>query len=139
MPCSDVTERLSLTLDHEDRVIGYELTKQTCGGSVAGRGLIRELVKHQTADEVAAIQPEAVLAHTESSDDVLEYLRLKHLFSIQAALAVFGGNASEEQSRLLTIEPVDHGPDDLTILATVHLEVLTDKIKACGLCDGCGE
>ncbi len=138
MPCSDVTERLSLTLDHEDRVIGYELTKQTCGGSVAGRGLIRELVKHRTADEVLALRAETVVADTDGSDDVLEYLRLKHLFSLQAALAVFGGDASDEQSRLLTIESVDYGPDDVTIVATVHLEVLTDKIKACGLCDGCG-
>lgn len=139
MPCTDVTELLTLTLDNADRVVSYELTKQTCGGAVAGRGLIRDWVKLRPVSEVVALQPATVLAESHRKGTVNEYLTLKHLFSIQAALASYQGQTSNHEPGLLQIESIDHGPDDTRIQARIKLDVLTEKIRACGLCgDACG-
>jgi hypothetical protein len=137
MPCTDVTENLRLVLDHEDRITDYELSKQTCGGAVAGRGLIRKWVKHKQVHEVLGLTAPEVLAGSDIKSGTDEYLYLKHLFSIQETLSAFTG-AAESDSELLSILAVDHGPENVTIQARINLEALTDRIKACGLCgDSC--
>lgn len=138
MPCTDVTENLRLVLDRDDRIVDYELSKQTCGGAVAGRGLIRKWVKDQTVEEVLALNAKAVLESSKTRSTTDEYLHLKHLFSIQETLSAYTG-ASDNENELLSILSVDYGPEGSTIHARINLEVLTDRIKACGLCgDKCG-
>ena len=137
MPCTDVTELLTLTLDHHDRVIAYTLVKQTCGGAVAGRGLIRDWVKHAGVDQVLALSAEQLVAECERGT-VNEYLMLKHLFTVQAALRTYVGAAQDDDGELIEIESIEHSPDRSEIHARVKLNVLTEKIKACGLCgDSC--
>ena len=139
MPCNDVTENLRLVLDPADRIIDYELSKQTCGGAVAGRGLIREWVKHRPIDEVLRLDAKEVLEGSKVRSSTDEYLHLKHLFSIQETLSAYTG-ASDNENELLSILSVGYGPEGSTIHARINLELLTDRIKACGLCgDGCGE
>ena len=138
MPCTDVTENLRLVLDSEERIIDYELSKQTCGGAVAGRGLIRKWVKHQPVDKVLQLTGQEVLAGSDIKSGTDEYSHLKHLFSIQETLSAFIG-ATDNESELLSILSVDYGPEGASIQARINLEVLTDRIKACGLCgDKCG-
>lgn len=138
MPCTDVTENLKLVLDSEERIIDYELSKRTCGGAVAGRGLIRKWVKHRPVDAVLQLTGQEVLAGSEIKSGTDEYLHLKHLFAIQETLSAFTG-ATDNESELLSILSVDYGPEGASIQARINLEVLTDRIKACGLCgDKCG-
>ena len=138
MPCTDVTENLRLVLDPEERILDYELSKQTCGGAVAGRGLIRKWVKHRPIDEVMRLTAQEILEGSEIKSSTDEYLHLKHLFSIQETLSAFTG-AADNENELLSILAVDYGPEGTSIHARINLAVLTDRIKACGLCgDKCG-
>lgn len=137
MPCTNVTELLELTLDSEDRVLDYSLTKETCGGKVAGRGLIRDWVKLKSAESVLALLPQEMLEKSDNPDVTTEYLRLKHLFSVQAALATLFGSDSGTEG-FITVESVQYALDETRLSARVDLDILTDKIKACGLCgDAC--
>ena len=137
MTCSDVTENLRLVLDAEERISDYVLTKQTCGGAVAGRGLIRKWVKHKRVEDVLRLTAQEVLDGSDIKSSTDEYLQLKHLFSIQETLLAFTGT-TDNDTDLLSIESVDYGPDGARITARINLEVLTDRIKACGLCgDNC--
>jgi hypothetical protein len=138
MPCTDVTEVLVLSLDNSDRVQTYSLHKETCGGAVAGRGLIRDWVKHREVAEVLALQPAELLMQTNRRGTVNEYLTLKHLFSIQGALAAYRGEMADHEPGLLQIESIEYAPDETRLQARIKLDVLTEKIKACGLCgDAC--
>jgi len=137
MPCTDVTENLRLVLDPEERIIDYELSKQTCGGAVAGRGLIRKWVKHKPVEEILRLSARKVLEGSRIKSSTDEYLHLKHLFSIQETLSAYTGKTDNEND-LLSILSVDFGPEGTSVHARINLEVLTDRIKACGLCgDGC--
>ena len=138
MPCTDITELLTLILDHHDRVTAYTLVKRTCGGAVAGRGLIRDWVKHQDIDRVLALRGEQLLTEP-ARGPANEYLRLKHLFTVQAALRTYVGVAQDDDLELIEIESIEHSADHSEIRAVVKLSVLTEKIRACGLCgDNCG-
>ena len=139
MPCQDVTEVVRLTVDNDDRVLSYELLKQTCGGAVAGRGLVRDAVKLRTIDDILAITPKDILDVSRHKSTVNEYLLLKHLFAIQATLAAFRGTETAHEPGMLQIESVDYAPGTTHIQARIKLDLLTEKIKACGLCgDSCG-
>jgi len=134
MPCTDVTEFLVLDLDDRERVMNYELTKQTCGGAVAGRGLIREWVKGRTVDEILALSPEIVLGGSDNRDTVYEYLCLKHLFSIQAALRAYLGAGLPNGPCPADLLSLEHAPGRITLRARLKLGLITNAIKACGLC-----
>ncbi|MBD3256804.1 hypothetical protein GF377_00120 [candidate division GN15 bacterium] len=139
MPCTDVTELLSITLDTTDRVTLYALHKETCGGAVAGRGLIRDHVKDKTVAEILTLQPGDVVAESDRGGSVNEYLLVKHLLAVQSALAAYEGREADTDTGLLQIEAIEYGPERTVIQARIQLDVLTDKIKACGLCgDSCG-
>ena len=136
MPCTDVTEILEITLDARDRVVAYSLSKQTCGGAVAGRGLIRSWVKNKPLDEILTLSPARLVQDSRSPDELQEYLRLKHLFSIQALLGRYSGRPEFDDDSLVEVLSIDYDQSGARIRARLNLEVITEKIKACGLC-GC--
>ena len=137
MPCNDVSEILEIRLDNAERVVDYSLSKQTCGGMVAGRGLIRDWVKGRSIDEIIALSGAQVLSESDNPDATWEYLRLKHLFSIQAALSEFEGKSSSDgDTRFVEMLAVDYGPEGVSLTAKLNVDVISDEIKACGLC-GC--
>ena len=138
MPCNDVTEILRLSLDPDDRVISYSLSKLSCGGAVPGRSLIRKWVKHQTVADILQLNPKQVIDDVKSEDPIEEYLHLKHLFAIQLALTTFLGGQAGRPDDACVINTISNSPDGTELLVELKVNVLTDKIKACGLCDTCG-
>jgi hypothetical protein len=138
MPCNDVTEVLRLTLDREDRVISYSLSKLSCGGAVPGRSLIRKWVKHQSVADILQLDPKQIVDDIRVENPIEEYLHLKHLFAIQMALTTFLGGQAGRPNDACVINTVSNGPDGTELLVELKVNVLTDKIKACGLCDTCG-
>lgn len=138
MPCNDVTEILKLTLDPEDRVIRYSLSKLSCGGAVPGRSLIRKWVKHQTAAAILQLNPKLIVDDVQTEDPIEEYLHLKHLFAIQMALTTFLGGQAGRPDDACVINTISNGPEGTELLVELKVNVLTDKIKSCGLCDTCG-
>jgi hypothetical protein len=138
MPCNDVTEVLTLKFDQQDRIVGYTLVKLTCGGSVTGRSLIKNWVKHRTADEVLRLTHEQLLSEARCGDEVEEYLHLKHLFSIQSALAAMMGKSGGGPQDFCVINTLASGPEGTELIAELNIEVITEKIRACGRCSTCG-
>lgn len=134
MPCNDITEIVKLTLDSSDRITDYSLHKEMCGGSVAGRGLIRDLVKQVSVDNVLALSPAEAIDGYER-DETLTYLRLKHLFTIQSLLREYTGVARPQDSNLIEMLSVEQSEAGIALVARVALDALTDRIRACGLCN----
>jgi len=144
MPCDDVTEVLHLLLDPEDRVQGYSLIKRTCGRAVGERSLIHAWAAGRSAVDILGADLDAFLdahAPADGSDtaEAEELLALKHLFALQAGLAVLAGDASGAAGETCAIESMVYGPEGCEFVGQVRVDVLTDKIKACGRCGvGCG-
>ncbi len=139
MPCSDVTEVLSLTLDPDDRVTHYSLLKLTCGGGVGNPSLLRKWIENRTAQDVMGATPADILQAIPTTSDTWEFLTIKHLFAVQAGLKALGGDAPSTPDSVCAIETIEHGPKGIRMMALIKVDILTQAITACGGCGTCGE
>ena len=140
MPCDDVTETLRLELDDADRLVGYQLIKRTCGRAVGERTLLAaEFVGMDAADvlELDAGEFAEASAATGISDEEL-FLRMKHFFAVQGGLRVLLGRDSGGLGEPVTVARISLTDQITTFDADIAVEVLTEQIKSCGKCKGCG-
>lgn len=137
MPCNDVTEVLSLTLDPDDRLTHYSLIKLTCGGGVGNPSLLKKWIANKPASEILATSAETILQEFPTPSDTWEFLSIKHLLAVQSGLqALLGDNPSTPES-ICAIETVEHGPNGIRMMALIKVDVLTKAITACGGCGTC--
>ena len=138
MPCSDVTEILSLTLDSDDRVVHYSLIKRTCGGAVGNSSLLRKWIENRSAAEVLTATPEEIMAAIPTRSSTWEFLTLKHLFAVQSGLQAMLGERSSMPGELCVVDSIETAPNGIRMIAELKVDVLTEKINACGGCGTCG-
>jgi NifU-like protein involved in Fe-S cluster formation len=138
MPCNDVTEVLSITLDPDDRIIHYSLIKETCGGAVGNSSLLRKWVENRSASDVLKAQPEDIMAAIPTRSTTWEFLTLKHLFALQTGLQAFLGEQSASLNDSCVVDTVETTPKGIQFIALIKVDVLTEKIESCGGCGSCG-
>ncbi|MEW6050914.1 MAG: hypothetical protein AB1644_07630 [Candidatus Zixiibacteriota bacterium] len=139
MPCQDVTEQLTVTLDQQDRVVHYSLSKLTCGGSVGNPSLLRKLVANRPAQEVLEAKPEAVLAAMPTLSETWEFLTRKHLAALQQGLSAFLGLVPSRPSDQCIVISVIGTEKGIRMEADIRVDMITSEIKACGggTCGNC--
>lgn len=138
MPCEDVTEILSLRLDGAERLAGYALTKQSCGRAVGAKELLADWAVGRAADDLLAADVEAFLDAFPTDDEAEEFLNLKHFFALRAGLGVLLGREAGGAFDVCTALEVAADGDETTFVGRLRIGILTEKIKACGRCSGCG-
>ncbi|MEO8377624.1 MAG: hypothetical protein ABI579_08125 [Candidatus Sumerlaeota bacterium] len=139
MPCSDVTESLRLRIDDADRVVGYELIKRTCGRAVGERSLLAEQFTGMDATAIAemdADEYERQFPLPENDEETV--LTLKHFFAVRAGARVLLGNVSGGVSDPVRVAKVGYEGNEVILEAEIVIDVITEEIKACGKCKGCG-
>lgn len=138
MPCNDVTELLEVVLDGEDRLKAYKFLKRTCGQGVGVASLLIEQLEGRSLDELLNKTAEDFLAEFPILDEIEEFLSLKHLFAIQGALEVLTGRESGDQNAAFAATGITYGEDETCIEGRIAVDVVTEKIAACGGCASCG-
>lgn len=139
MPCTDVTEVIEVVVDGEDRLKEYTLIKRSCGQGVGHEALLLDWLKNHTVDELLAYDNEVFLAEHPMDEEIEEFLTLKHLFAVQAALEVLTGKAPGGPRDACAAATIHQDGDDTVISGRIAVDILTDKIKSCGGCKGCGK
>jgi hypothetical protein len=140
LPCKDVTEVIHVVLDGDDRLIDYAFQKRTCGQGVGTAALLAGHLHGQPADAVLALEPGDIDPGDPGGDDaeVLEFLALKHLFAVQSVLEVYTGRAAGRASDACAAAEISVDGGEVHIRATLSVDVITDRIRSCGGCKGCG-
>lgn len=139
MPCDDVTETIVLRLDAADCIAGYTLAKRTCGRAVGEASLLADSLAGRHVDDLLALDVEAFAAEQAfGEDEVAVFLALKHLFAVQTALRAATGLDPAGLLDPCTIARIASDGIDTIIEADISVEILTEKIKSCGNCKGCG-
>jgi hypothetical protein len=138
VPCNSLVEQIRVTLDDRDRLTGYRFIKQTCGQDVGARSLLIEFLLGLNVDELLAIDSERFLAVCQPGDDVSRFLHLKHLFAIQVVLEVYTGHSNGASNAACAIAEIGDDQGQVVIDADIDVALVTDKIKACAGCSGCG-
>ena len=139
MPCKDVTEILEVVLDGEDRLKEYRFAKRTCGQGVGAESLLIDQVHGRTVGDLLRMTADEFLALYPIQDEVEEFLSLKHLFAIQGALEVLTGAEAGGPHDFFAASGIEYGADETRISGRIAVDVVTEKIKACGNCRGCGK
>lgn len=129
-----MTEILSLTLDHDDRVIHYSLSKLTCGQAVGNPSLLKKWIDHRKASEVLNSSANDVLVAIPTRSETWEYLTFKHLVAVQHGLrAIMGENASGPED-ICAIQSIETDERGVKLMALVKVDLLTSEIEGCSNC-----
>ncbi|MCH7504368.1 hypothetical protein IID04_01870 [PVC group bacterium] len=134
MPCSDVTEIIELTLDSDEMLQDFILTKKSCGKSVGGRELL-PYIKGKPVQELMNAVVEDYVPDLDQLDPISEFLLCKHLYSIQVCLGVFLGMGRGKKSDVFAIENVKYETSGTTTIeGLINLALKTEEIKSCHGC-----
>lgn len=139
MPCSNITEQIQVTLDGQEHLRNYRFFKESCGQGIGTESLLLSFLSGLTIDDILAISDQQILTSCNSADDIERFLRLKHLFAVQSALEVYTGEQSGGKGSICTVVGVRDDNGEILIDADIDLGLVTDKIKACDGCSGCGD
>ena len=136
MPCNDITDRLVIRLDPEDRVAKYSLRKKTCNGEVGEKSMIIGWAEGKPAEQILELPIEQFLADNPVDDDVQEYLQIKHLLALRAGLGILLGREAGGKANYCTVDSITHSPNGIQLTAELKVEGMTEEIRACGNCCG---
>lgn len=136
MPCSDVTEVLALELDEGEHLLSYYLNKRTCGRAVGEASLLLERLAGMPVPAITAISADEW--ESGAMDEVELFLELKHLFALQSGLrALLGMDPAGAEDPVKASRIASDG-GKLMFEAELSVDILTERIKSCGRCKGCG-
>lgn len=134
MPCKDITDHLRIRLDASDKIVRYALRKLSCGGAVGNQSLIIDWLENKTPEEVLDASPASILDSHKVTDEIEEYLLLKHFLAVKAGLSIMLGRESGSVEDYCKLEAIRYSPQGTEIIAQISVEGMTDEIKACGNC-----
>ncbi|MBI1319913.1 MAG: hypothetical protein GC168_13375 [Candidatus Hydrogenedens sp.] len=138
MPCKDVTELIQVVVDDDDRLASYRFIKRTCGQGVGADALLADQLCGQTVEHLLALDPETFAASLDVTEEVEEFLSLKHLIAVQSALEVLTGAASGGPDAICAAAEITCEPGETVIEARISVDLMTERIAACGNCGSCG-
>jgi hypothetical protein len=134
MPCNDITEKIRIVLDRNDRLISYRLFKKTCGSAVGEESLLSDSLTGLGIDDI--LLPDKVTSYgTKTSGNQIErFLNLKHLLAIRAVLLSFTGRNSAGVDDTCTMAGISYDGGDTIIDAEINIGLITEQIEACSHC-----
>lgn len=144
MPCKDVTERIRVVVDAEDRLKDYGFSKRTCGQGIGSATLLLDHLAGLSIDDLLAWDAEIALntfpiANPGTKEgDIEEFLTLKHFFAVQSALEVLVGREPGRKGDLCSAADISFDDGEMVIEALIDVDIVTDRIKSCGNCGSCG-
>ena len=139
MPCTDITEVIRVVLDEDDRLKDYNYAKRTCGQAVGAASLLVDVLRGLSVQELLEYEGEQFIADHPIDDELEEFLGLKHFFAIQSALEVLTGRSSGGPDDPCAAAEIAYESGEVVIDAQIKVDVVTEKIKSCGNCKGCGK
>lgn len=132
MPCSDITEYLTLVLDTHECVSSFQLQKLTCGAPV-GLLDVAKLVHGQPVTAIYGRELIDVVPNAYDKAPSAAFLLAKQWLALQAALAVYLGEGTGAKGETFCVEEIDYGPEGVTIKGMVAVNgVDVSQITACG-------
>lgn len=138
MPCDNVTEIIRLVIDKDDKLISYRLVKKSCGGILGQESMLIDMLKGKTTKNIMAIDPAAFRSSYPAQSDVEEFIAFKHLFAINSALETLTGKQPGGPHSPCVLAEISYDNGNLIAEAEIAVDIVTEQIRACGICAGCG-
>ena len=137
MPCDDVTEIIEIRLDSADELLSYRLNKLTCGTEIGADSLLIGKLRGKKVDEILAIDPGAFCDEINPSDEIGEFLLLKHLFALQSTLKTLTGGCPAGPGQQCAVAEIRCEEDEINLIGHIAVDIVTDEIRSCRPCNKC--
>lgn len=138
MPCNNITELMRVVLDKSDRLVSYRFVKRTCGSGVGADSLMNDYFQGRNVHDLLDLDVDRFCDDNPTTDEVEEFLQLKHYFALQNVLAVLTGRTSGGRGEACVVSDVQCDDDELIIDTEIKVDLVADQIQACGRCSMCG-
>lgn len=135
MPCSDMTERLELELDPEDRILAYHLTKVSCGANSGQNSSVIKYLEGRAVCSLHDLSPEKLLEEIGPIDAMEEFMVLKHFEAVRGGIAVYLGFDPGGRADYCTVVKVDQDSSGTRVVALINAGTGDLPIASCG--SGC--
>lgn len=137
MPCSDISDRLSILLDPEDHLLDYQLKKRTCGAPVGNESLLLEWVHGQSVESLLAT-PYQNFVEDKEFDGTAEFLAWKHYRLLLNGLAAYTGEIEPNDQMSCTVVATDWSAHGAEIVIDIQSSLDADNVTPCGTsCGNC--
>jgi len=139
MPCKDLTELIRIVVNDADELVDYRFVKRTCGQGVGADALLLAQLQGMRVPELLAWTPQDFLAAHPVPEGIEEFLTLKHLIAVQSALEVLTGAAAGDSEAICAAADISYADGETVLEGRITLDLVTEKIRSCGGCKGCGK
>jgi len=129
---------MRVVLDSDERLTDYRLIKRTCGATVGGDAILLDTFLNRPFGDILELDVDSFCEQYPVAEDYLQFLYLKHFISLHAVLRVYTGHQSGGVEDFCTISGISSENGSVIIDAEIAVDVVTEKIKSCGRCEGCG-
>ena len=133
MPCDDVTERLVLTLDAQERIESFSLSKNTCGAPV-GNALLMVYVGGRPAEDLLNRRLPELVPEVNQARTLDQFLLTKQYHALRCCLEAYLGKAGAGTDDLFTIATLEFGETGTKIEGLLRVDLMVERIPACGHC-----
>jgi hypothetical protein len=131
VPCSDITETITIKLDLHDRLTDYTFLKRTCGSNIGQKSLLLDQLQGKSVDEISALTQNALMNRIKPIDATEQFLIQKHLSVIQLCFDMLYGRKELDPRNVIKFYSINYGPDGMELEADIKLELDVKKIEPC--------
>lgn len=134
MPCGDITEKINISIDNNDRLVSYQFLKKTCGGSIGDSVAVEQQLIGMRINSIIGLTGDAIGLSVNNHNDIDKFLKLKHIHAIRTVIKAFLGLEPGGNRGFCTIEGIVYDGQRTVIDAEIKLDLGTERIKACDHC-----
>ena len=131
MPCDDISESITVVLDHDERLRYFLFEKLTCGKIVPLSGKLNDLCRGKTLDEIAALGFDEIVRTLGVADEEMYFLVDKELDALQSAVGNYRGAGPELDMARYKVESIEYGPSTITIRQVILAPKPATRIPSC--------
>ncbi|MBU2524654.1 hypothetical protein KKG71_05695 [Patescibacteria group bacterium] len=128
MPCKDLTEILTLTIDTKDRLIDYTLNKKSCSKPIGDQSLLLSLLKNKTTENILNLSGKDLIPPDEKDFNEI-FLFEKHFNAIKHGIKAFLGDKSKSLHQYFrtSVKKIVHSEGSINIEVEISLNISGGK------------
>jgi len=131
MPCKDSSSRVTVKLDHGDRLLDFDFSKITCSKEIGGGTGYREHCLGKTIEEIAAFDFNSLIAHFALEDPEDQFFLYLEWDALRTAIAQYLGKDEQIDSERYQLASIAHEADGVEICQVIRPAASMPKITSC--------
>lgn len=136
MPCSDSSSSINIRLDHEEKFLGFEYAKITCGRSIEGETGLSDHLAGQAIQDILQTPFTTIDKDLALTDDEARFILYLEWDALRSALAQYSGVESDAiDADRCRISSIDYTHTSIDIALVILPPKEMPKILPCSLGD----